>query len=403
METELLHGRHLSKRVNNLNTLAWIARLIAFDTTTRQSNLPLIAEVNDWFSHHHISTRLTHDATKQKANLFATLPARDGSINGGLILSGHTDVVPVDEQVWETNPFAATQIDDKIYGRGACDMKGFIAVVLALLPEFQQLSLSQPIHFAFSYDEEIGCIGAPLLIADLQQAGIQPKACIVGEPTDMYPVVAHKGIQVFRCRIHGQAAHSSLTPQGCNAIDYAAKLIAYLRHVADELRQGGPFDHHFDVPFTSVSTNMIRGGIARNIIPAECEFYFEFRYLPWVKPDTIIERIKVYVQNELLPQMQQEHASAFIEIENTGAVPSFESAKEAVIKQLTYEITGKNDIRKVAYATEAGLFQQANIPTIICGPGNIEQAHRPNEFITLAQLEKCEAFLRKVVQCPISL
>jgi acetylornithine deacetylase len=381
-----------------LNALAWIARLIAFDTTSRNSNLPLIAEIKDWFSHHQMSSRLTYDETKQKANLLATLPARDGSINGGLILSGHTDVVPVDGQKWKTYPFKAVQIDDKIYGRGTCDMKGFIAVTLAMLPEFQTLSLPYPIHFAFSYDEEIGCVGVPRLIADLQQAGIKPKACIVGEPTDMHPVIAHKGIQVFRCRLHGQAAHSSLTPEGCNAIDYAAKLIAYIRDFANEWRKKGPFDQHFDVPFTTLSTNMIQGGTARNIIPAECEFYFEFRYLPEVKPDTIIERIKAYAQNELLPEMKQEYAHADIEIENKGAAPGFESDQESDIKQVAYEITGEKEIRKVAYATEAGLFQHAHIPTIICGPGNIEQAHGPDEFVTLAQLEKCEVFLKKVVE-----
>lgn len=381
-----------------MDTLAWITRLIAFDTTSRHSNLPLITEINDWFSYHHITPRLTYDATKQKANLFATLPARDGRIDGGLVLSGHTDVVPVDEQSWQTNPFEAVQLNNKVYGRGACDMKGFIAVLLALLPEFQKLSLSYPIHFAFSYDEEIGCIGAPLLIADLQQAGIKPKACIVGEPTDMHMVVAHKGIQVFRCRVHGLAAHSSLTPAACNAIDYAAKLISFIRTYANELRQTGPFDTHFDVPFTSISTNMIHGGTARNIIPAECEFYFEFRYLPQMKPETIIEKIRSYAQNELLPEMQREYANASIAIDNQGAAPSFEASSEAVIKHLAADLLAETDIRKVAYATEAGLFQQANIPTIICGPGHIEQAHRPDEFVTFVQLEKCETFLRALVK-----
>lgn len=277
-------------------------------------------------------------------------------------------------------------------------MKGFIAVTLALVPEFRKLSLPQPLHFAFTYDEEVGCVGASLLIADLQQAGIKPNACIVGEFTDMRPVVAHKGIQVFRCRVKGLAAHSSLTPKGCNAIDYAAKLICHIRSLAEKLRQQGPLDAHFDVPFTSVSTNVIQGGTARNIIPAECEFYFEFRYLPHVAPHTIIDPIKDYVQKELLPEMQRDYSNASIEIERIGAAPSFESAETSTIYRLLRDLTQESDIRKVPYATEAGLFQHAGIPTIICGPGNIEQAHRPDEFVTLAQLEKCETVLRGVVQ-----
>jgi len=378
--------------------MEWLAQLIQFDTTSRNSNLQLIEYLQSWFINHHIETRLTRDATQTKANLFATLPAQNGSKEGGIILSGHTDVVPVDGQAWNTNPFTAVHADDKIYGRGACDMKGFLAVVLALVPEFKKLTLSRPVHFAFSYDEEVGCIGAPGMIADLLQAGIKPAACIVGEPTDMHPVVAHKGIQVFRCNVHGQAAHSSLTTQGCNAIEYAAKLICYIRSLADEFKRSGPFDEHYDVPFTSVTTNMIHGGTAHNIIPAHCEFIFEFRHLAHIKPQTIIDKIHAYVHNELQPLMQKEQAGAKIEVDNIAAVPSFEASNDhAAINQLIRTLSGETGIRKVAYATEAGLFQQAQIPTVVCGPGNIEQAHRANEFVTIEQLKKCETFLRAVV------
>lgn len=370
-----------------MNTVEWLSRLISFDTTSRNSNLELINAVQSWFGHHNIETRLTYNSDKTKANLFATLPDANGNKQGGIILSGHTDVVPVDGQVWNTNPFEAVQVDGKIYGRGACDMKGFLAVMLALVPELQKSKLPRPVHFAFSYDEEVGCIGARLLIEDMQKAGIKPHMCIVGEPTDMNKVVAHKGIQVFRCRVHGRAAHSSLTTQGCNSIEYAAKLIGYIRSLADEFRKTGPFDEYFDVPFTSITTNMINGGIARNIIPADCEFFFEFRHLAQVKPQNIIDKINTYVRDELLPQMQSENSDAAIEIENIGAVPAFE----------TSTVVGK-DIRKVAYATEAGLFQQAQVPTIVCGPGNIEQAHRENEFVTVEQLGKCEEFLREVCE-----
>lgn len=380
-----------------MNTLEWLSRLIAFDTTSRHSNMELIACTQDWFAQHDMLTRLTRHPTEPKTNLFATLPAHNGSLDGGIILSGHTDVVPVDGQQWDTNPFSAVEKNGKIYGRGACDMKGFIAVALALVPEFRKRQLAHPVHFALSYDEEVGCQGAPLMIADLQAAGIKPAACIVGEPTEMRPVVAHKGIQCFRCRVRGHAAHSSLTPQGCNAIEYAAELICHIRSIADDLRKTGPFDEHFDVPFTSVSTNMINGGIAHNIIPAHCEFFFEFRHLPKIKPSEIIDRINAYVHDDLLPRMRRERESAEIEIDHLASAPAFESSETAAINQIARTISGNNDINKVAYATEAGLFQQAHIPTIVCGPGNIEQAHRANEFVAIAQLKQCEEFLQAIV------
>lgn len=381
-----------------MNTLKWLSRLISVDTTSRNSNIALIHLVQEWFDQHKAITRLTYNADQSKANLFATLPAQHDKLEGGIIFSGHTDVVPVDGQEWNTNPFEAVQIDDKIYGRGTCDMKGFLAVVLALIPEFQRFTLTKPLHFAFSYDEEVGCLGAPFMIDDLRLANIKPSACIVGEPTDMHPVVAHKGIQAFRCEVHGRAAHSSLTTKGCNAIEYAAELICYIRHLADELRQSGPFDHHFDIPFTTVSVNSIHGGMAANIIPERCEFIFEFRNLPAMKPSVIINKINDYVQNELLPKMQKEYSSAEIQVHNIGVAPSFESFEAASINLLAHSISGEKEIRKVAYATEAGLFQQAQIPTIVCGPGNIEQAHRANEFVTISQLKKCETFLREVVE-----
>jgi acetylornithine deacetylase len=381
-----------------MHTVEWLSRLIAIDTTSRNSNLQLIDIVEDWFKRHHVVSQITHDTKEKKANLFATIPAHDGNMSGGIVLSGHTDVVPVDGQEWDTNPFEAVQIQDRMVGRGTCDMKGFLAVILALVPEFQQHRLTKPIHFAFSYDEEVGCHGAPLMISAMQQMGIKPRACIVGEPTSMRPVVAHKGIQVFRCRVRGHAAHSSLTPRGCNAIEYAAKLICYIRDLADQIQQEGPLDEHFDVPFTSMSTNRIHGGIANNIIPALCEFFFEFRNLPQVNPKSIIDKIEDYVRDVLQPRMQQEGANASIEIDKIAAIPSFESSDAAAINQLARAISGELKIVKVGYATEAGLFQKADIPTIVCGPGSILQAHCPNEFVTMDQLNKCADFLRDIVK-----
>lgn len=376
-----------------MNKFAWLSRLVAIDTTSHKSNLELINQIKAWLATHHIASNLTYDESKSKANLFATLPAHDKTIKGGIILSGHTDVVPVEGQKWQTDPFKAIEKDNKIYGRGTCDMKGFIAVVLALVPQFNKMSLKQPMHLAFSYDEEVGCRGARLLIAELPRLGIKANACIVGEPTNMRPVVGHKGIQLFHCRVQGRAAHSSLTPQGCNAIDYAARLICYIRDLAEHLRQNGPFDAHYDVPFTSISTNKINGGIANNIIPALCEFYFEFRHLAQVKPSTIIEPIESYVQNKLLLMMQRDYPEASIQVEPIAAVPAFAADEHASIYRLAQTISGVKKIFKVAYATEAGLFQAANIPTIVCGPGNIEQAHCPNEYVEIEQLNQCERFL----------
>jgi acetylornithine deacetylase len=375
----------------------WLTKLVSFDTTSRNSNLELITFVQDYLLWHGLKSKLTHNIKEKKANLFVSLPASDGSINGGLILSGHTDVVPIDGQTWETNPFVATIKDDRIYGRGTTDMKGFIAVVLALLPEFKKMTLAKPLHFAFSYDEEVGCHGAVHLIDAIVAEGIKPDACIVGEPTEMRPIVAHKGINLFRCRLHGNAAHSSLTNKGCNAIEYAAMLICWIRELASQIREQGPNDPHFDVPFTTVSTNMIQGGNAYNTIPELCELYFEFRNLPITNCHTISNAIQSYIQDNLLPKMRAEYPDATIELDSLAAVPSFEASEEASITQALRKLTEENEILKVGYATEAGLFQQAGIPTILCGPGSIEQAHRANEYITIEQLEKCESFLRDLI------
>jgi len=380
-----------------MNSTEWLTRLIAFDTTSRCSNLDLVHAVCNWLDIYHCTTRLTYDETGKKANVFAMLPAQNGAHDGGIILSGHTDVVPVDGQQWDSDPFQATVQHGNIIGRGACDMKGFLAVILSLLPQWSQSSLKKPVYFAFSYDEEVGCLGVPKLIADLQAEGIRPAACIVGEPTLMQPVVAHKGIQAFRCRVHGQAAHSSLTHRGCNAIEYAAELVCALRRFSMALKQQD-CDPDFDVPFTSLTNNLIAGGSALNIIPSLCEVTFEFRHLPQVKPADIIAFIQNYIEQDLLPAMRKEYPDAKIELQPLGSVPAFQAVEQAAITQHTHRLAGSVQNRKVSYATEAGLFQQAGIPTVLCGPGSIEQAHRANEFVAIDQLRQCEQFLSNLVQ-----
>jgi len=380
------------------NTRDWLETLVAFDTTSRNSNLALIECVRDELATLGVSARLFHSPDGAKANLFATLPASNGETQGGIVLSGHTDVVPVDGQQWSTNPFALTEKGGRLYGRGSCDMKGFIAASLALVPEFLAAPRAKPVHLAFSYDEEIGCAGAPEMINQLKAEGARFDGCVVGEPTSMQVVVAHKGINLYRCRVHGKAAHSSLTPRGSNAIEYAARLICRIRDIADHFKAHGPYDEFFDVPFTTMTTNQIQGGIAVNTIPELCEFAYEFRNLPGMSVDAIQAQVESYVRDELLPRMRAEFADARIEIETGASAPALEASEEAAITQLVRALTEDRTTRKVAYGTEAGLFQGIGIPTVVCGPGHIEQAHKPDEYVALDQMASCETFLRRLGQ-----
>ena len=371
-----------------------IRTLVAFDTTSRGSNLGLIEWVRDWLRARGVDSRLTYDATEAKANLFATI---GGGTKPGIVLSGHTDVVPVDGQPWDTDPFEATIRDDRIYGRGACDMKSFIAAALAATPRFQSAALKAPVHFALSYDEEVGCIGVRNLLADLARNGIAPGGCIVGEPTGMQPVIAHKGKRAYKCCFHGREAHSALTPQGVNAIEFAARLVVHVRGIADRMRAGGPRDDGFDVPFTTLQTGVIRGGTAGNIVPRECELHFEFRYLPGTDPDALEREIKGYAEHVLLPEMRAVDPATAITFETKAEIPGLDMAEQDRLTELAKALSRNASVSKVAYATEGGLFQRAGIPAIICGPGSIEQAHKPNEFIALEQVALCESFIERLL------
>ncbi|MFP3564171.1 acetylornithine deacetylase [Paraburkholderia sp. SIMBA_030] len=371
--------------------------LIRHDTTSSRSNLGLIEVIRDRLRAHHIETLLVYDRAGQKANLFATLPALHGETNGGVVLSGHTDVVPVTGQNWSSDPFDPVIRGGRLHGRGSCDMKGFIAVTLGLLPEIQKRSLREPLHFAFSFDEEVGCLGAPLLLAELAERGIRPAGCIVGEPTSMRPVVAHKGNNAYRCCVKGVAAHSSRTPSGVNAIEYAARLICRIRDTADALRRSGPFDRAFDVPFSTAQTGLIKGGVAINTIPEDCEFFFEYRNLPSEDPEGLFEQIARYAREELEPQMREVSSAAAISFEKVGTTLSLDSAEQAAITQLVRTLCNDFETRKVTYGTEAGLFSKAGIPTVICGPGSIDDAHKADESVELSQLAECDQFLRRVL------
>jgi len=375
-----------------------IQRLVGFDTTSRDSNLGLIEWVRDWLKGQGVESRLTYDPSGTKANLFATI--QQGT-RAGIVLSGHTDVVPVDGQPWDTDPFKATIKDDRIYGRGSADMKSYIAAALAMTPRFLAADLKSPVHFALSYDEEIGCLGVRGLIEDLARAGIKPAGCIIGEPTSMQPVVAHKGKRAYKCCFRGREAHSALTPQGVNAIEYAARLVVYIRHMAERMRDCETRDNGFDVPFTTLQTGVIKGGTAANIVPRDCEVHFEFRYLPGVDPEALESEIKSYAERVLLPEMRAVDPATFIAFETKAEIPgldpSVERAEQDRVTSLAQALARNQAIAKVAYATEAGLFQRAGIPSIICGPGSIGEAHKPNEFITLEQVALCESFMERLL------
>jgi len=376
-------------------TFALIERLIGFDTTSRDSNLGLIEWTRDYLKGYGIESRLTYDTGGNKANLFATVQK---SAKPGIVLSGHTDVVPVDGQNWASDPFKATLIGDKIYGRGACDMKSYLAVILAMAPRFAAAKLKAPIHFALSYDEEVGCIGARRLLEDLARNDIRPAGAVIGEPTGMQPVIAHKGKRSYQCCVRGKEAHSALTPQGVNAIEYAARIIGYIRHMAERMRDCEPRDHGFDVPFTTLQTGVISGGTAGNIVPRECIFQFEFRYLPGADPDSLEREIRDYAERVILPEMQRTDPNTGISFETKAEIPGLDTAEDNQVTRLAQALSRNKSTSKVAYATEGGLFQRAGIPAIICGPGSIAQAHKPDEYVTLEQVALCESFMERLLE-----
>ncbi|HEF4774072.1 acetylornithine deacetylase [Burkholderia multivorans] len=374
--------------------LELISKLIGFDTTSSHSNLELIEFVRAYLESVGIDRVLiVRDALKKKANLFATVPAASGDTQGGVILSGHADIVPVVGQAWTSDPFQAVVRDGRLYGRGACDMKGFIGMVLGALPDLLPRRLREPLHLSLSFDEEVGCLGLPLLLDELAARKIRPSGCIVGEPTDMRPVVAHKGNNAYRCCVTGRAAHSSLTPAGVNAIEFAARLICQIRDIADTLRRDGPFDHDFPVPFGTAQTGVVSGGIAINTVPHACEFLFEYRNLPTDNPEYLYEQVVRYAREELEPQMRAVASEANISFEKIGTTVALDVEEQAAITRLVRALCNDTAVRKVTYGTEAGLFARARIPTVICGPGSIDDAHKADESVALSQLDRCAAFL----------
>lgn len=383
-----------AERVSSVELLR---RLVAFETVSSDSNLALIEHVRGYLAAHGIPARLVPNADGGKANLFATIGPHEP---GGVALSGHTDVVPVVGQPWSSPPFALTEKDGRLYGRGAADMKGFIAVVLALVPELAARKLKRPIHLCFSYDEEIGCLGMPKLLALLGRELPKPALAIIGEPTEMKVVHAHKGIWFQRTTITGRDGHSSAPHRGANAILYMGRFIAFLERLADELKaeggHGAPPGLEFDPPWSTIGLGTIRGGTALNIIARTCTLEWEFRALPGVDDAAIRARADAWLADELLPALRAAAPEGDIVTETVCAVPALQPEREGAAETLALSLSGGNRAVTAAFTSEAGQFQQSGISAVLCGPGSIAQAHQPDEFIAVDQLAACAAFLRRL-------
>jgi acetylornithine deacetylase len=369
--------------------LQWAQRLVRFNTVSHESNLPLIECIADELRRLHVPLRLTRDASGRKANLFATLGSGKP---GGVILSGHTDTVPWDGQDWHHDPLGGSVHEGRLWARGSADMKGFIGLVVARTQAFLDADLPHALHYAFSYDEEVGCFGVRHLIADLKEAGLAPRLCIVGEPTNMVPATAHKGVYRWRCCVKGKAAHSSLTPQAVNAIQAGARVVAHIADLAERWRDEEPHYAGFDVPFSTASVGVFQGGIADNVVPEDCRFHYEIRNLPGTDA-LAMHRLVTEHAASLQPAMQAVDAGSGFRWEDICAIPAFLAPADDPAVALAQRLAGSQATTLVAFGTEAGLFQQAGIPTVVCGPGSINQAHQADEFVSLEQLARCESFL----------
>lgn len=370
-----------------------LARLVGFATVSRDSNLELIGFIRDYLAGHGVDSELIYNPQRTKANLFASIGPSDRS---GVVLSGHTDVVPVDGQAWSVEPFVLNEREGRLYGRGTADMKGFIASVLAAVPGLVRRELRIPIHLAFSYDEEVGCLGVRPMLERLQQRPHKPLLCLIGEPTELRPVLGHKGKLAMRCQVRGAACHSAYAPYGVNAIEYAARLIGKLGEIGSQLARPEHHDPRFDPPFSTVQTGTIKGGRALNIVPADCEFDFEVRTLPEFDAQAVVDELQRYAQDQLLPQMQAVQADTGIALQPLSAYPGLATAADSEAAELLALLSGSRAFGTVAFGTEGGLFHQAGIPTVVCGPGSMDQGHKPDEFISLEQLHACDAMLLRL-------
>jgi acetylornithine deacetylase len=373
-------------------SLALAQSLVRMNTVSENSNLQLIDLAQSHLAALGVKSRITYNAERTKANLFATLGEGKPA---GVIISGHTDTVPWDGQDWSVDPLSATVQNERLYGRGSADMKSFIAIALSNARRFLESDSPFAVHFAFSYEEEIGCFGVKELIADMRDAGIKPLACIVGEPTSMVPAIAHKGVYRYKCCVRGKEAHSSLTPKSVNAIEMAARVIGKVRDMAEDFERSEPRYEGFDVPFSTASVGQFHGGIADNVVPRDAEFRYEFRDLPTADAKRMQSDVLAYAAS-IEPAMKKVAPDAGFRFETICEIPSFLGVAGDPVTLLAQRLAGEDRTTLVAFGTEAGLFKNAGIPTVVCGPGSIEQAHQPDEFVSLEQLARCELFMERL-------
>jgi acetylornithine deacetylase len=374
---------------------ALLAGLVGFDTVSDRSNLPLIAHVERYLASFGIAGRRIVDATGQKASLWVTIGPEE---KPGIVLSGHTDVVPVEGQAWTHDPFEMVERDGRLYGRGTTDMKGFVAVCLAMVPEMQRASLATPIHLAISYDEEIGCVGVRPMLEMLNRAPVKPLGCFVGEPTLMELAIGHKGKHGVRATFRGLACHSSIAPNGVNAVEHAATLITEISRRAARLATSGARDELYDVPHTTLLTSIVQGGTALNIVPDRCSVEFEARGLGVAESAEVTGTIVAWAKQAIEPVMQKTDPACGIDFEEILDYPALDMPADHAWVTLAKKLSGRNNHCKVAFGTEAGLFvSMAGIPAVVIGPGSIERAHKPDEYVELSELLKCAGFIEKVI------
>ena len=367
-------------------------KLVSINTISKQSNLPLIEFVENWVDDFGGTSFRVESDDGEKSNLVVSFGPEE---EGGIILSGHTDVVPVEGQAWSRDPFSPWIENGRLFGRGTCDMKGFIATVLSAMPTMK--GLKRPIHVALSYDEEIGCLGAPRMIKQISQHLPPVSAAIIGEPTSMGSVCAHKGIAVLKTRVEGFETHSSQTHRGVSAVMIAARLVNYLDTLAEQLRVECVEDSGFVPPFSTIHVGVIKGGTAVNIISRLCEFSWDIRMIPTDNIDAVLENFETFIAKEILPEMRRRSSSAGVKTTVVSRVPGFEVGGDHPAVELVQRLTGITSLRKVSYAAEAGQFQNADIPSVVCGPGSIDQAHQPDEYIDIEQMLAGDELIRKVI------
>jgi len=375
------------------DTVALLRDLIAFPTVSEMSNLDMIAYLAHVLETHGARVDIFHDEIGHKANLFATIGPE---VDGGIVLSGHSDVVPVAEQDWVSDPFELIEHDGHLYGRGTCDMKGFIAAATAMAPVFAEQVRDRPLHFAFTYDEEVGCFGAQALVDSLKAKGIRPGVAIIGEPTSMRIIEGHKGCYEYTTHFSGLAGHGSAPNRGVNAVEYAARYINRLLALKDALRDRAPADSRYEPPWSTINTGSVKGGVAHNVIASNASIEWEMRPVQASDAAFVKDDLRHYCQEVLLPAMRSICPDADIVTEVIGEVDGLEPAEKNEAKAILMELTGRDTAELVPFGTEAGVFQQYGMSAVVCGPGSIDQAHKPDEYIALDQLQQCIDMLARL-------